>query len=517
MTVNLTEKQEHHQKQLPLLELRGICASVSEFFSLKDIEFSIMPGEVHMIMGENGSGKSSLINVIAGNLMPDRGDILINGEVVYINNPAKAKELGIATTYQYANSFNNLTVAENIYLDHLPLSGRFFKSVDWMRLFRDADILLKQLGFNLDSRLPVRRLNIAERQLIEIAKAYVSDAKILVLDEPTATLTEREVNLLFNIIREFKKKGSAILYISHRVNEIRKIGDRLTILRDGRIIVTDHVDKFHSQDIVGHMSGLSFRERYPKLKIQAGEEVMRVENLSFKTVLDNINFTLRKREILGITGLVGSGRTMIAKCIFGAMKPDSLRLYLHGEKEQVHINSPAEAINKGLGYVCEDRYIEGLFSDLNLPVNITTPDFVLEQSRAVINKDRENAITQKYVNKLIIKANSIFDRVRELSGGNQQKVLLSKWIYSRSDILILDEPTRGIDVPSKVDLYNIINEMLRQDVSVLFISSDIDEMVGMCDRILVLYGGGIAAEIPHAEATREKIMYYATGNYLLDD
>lgn len=516
MTENLNDNRSSvKMDQVPLLELRGVCASVSEFFSLKQIQFDILPGEVHMIMGENGSGKSSLINVIAGNLMPEKGLIFIDGQQVTINTPAKAKELGIATTYQYANSFNNLTVAENIYLDHLPMRGRFIKSVDWMKLFRDADILLKKLGFNLDSRLLVRRLNIAERQLIEIAKAYVSDAKILVLDEPTATLTDREVNLLFKIIGEFKKKGSAILYVSHRVNEIRRIGNRLTILRDGRIIVTDKVENFEAHDIVGHMSGLSFRERYPKLNVQTGEEVMRVDKLSFKTVLDNIGFKLHKREILGITGLVGSGRTMIAKCIFGAIKPDSIELYLHGKK--TNIKSPADSINKGLGYVCEDRYIEGLFADMNLPMNITTPDFVLDESKQIINRHRENAITRKYVNKLVIKANSIFDRVKELSGGNQQKVLLSKWIYSRSDILILDEPTRGIDVASKVDLYNIINEMLRRDISILFISSDIDEMVGMCDRVLVLYGGNIAAEIPRSEASREKIMYYATGNYLLDE
>ena len=222
MTENLNDNRSSvKMDQVPRLELRGVCASVSEFFSLKQIQFDILPGEVHMIMGENGSGKSSLINVIAGNLTPEKGLIFINGQQVTINTPAKAKELGIATTYQYANSFNNLTVAENIYLDHLPLRGRLLKSVDWMKLYRDADILLKKLGFNLDSRLLVRRLNIAERQLIEIAKAYVSDAKILVLDEPTATLTDREVNLLFKIIGEFKKKGSAILYVSHRVNEIR--------------------------------------------------------------------------------------------------------------------------------------------------------------------------------------------------------------------------------------------------------------------------------------------------------
>ena len=495
----------------PLLSMRDVSVRVSDTFMLRNINLDLLPGHVHMMMGENGSGKSSLIHTIAGSLQPVSGEILIDGVPVRIHSPKDAKLFGISTTYQNTNLFGNLSVAENIFLDNMPRRGHLVKTIDWVQLYRDAKALLQDLGFRLNPKLAVSHLNMAERQLVEIARARTAGARIVVFDEPTEALTDREVGIRFDMIRTLVDKGMAILYVTHRIDELRRIGDELTILRDGVVTFTGRVHDLNPKELIHEMSGLSFRERYPKLKMEPGAETLRVENLSFAPVLKDIHFSLRRREILGITGLVGSGRTMIAKCIFGDLKPDSLTLTLDGKV--VRFRSPADAINHGIGYVSEDRYLEGLFPQLRIPFNITSPDLSLSEASPIIDLVKEYGTASRFVNKLVIRTRSIFSRISELSGGNQQKVLLAKWIHSRSDILILDEPTRGIDVASKVDLYNILNEMLRRDIGIVLISSDIDEIVGMCDRILVLFGGEIAAVIPAEEATREKVMFYSTGGH----
>ena len=499
------------ERPVPLLSLCHVTVEVSDTFRLEDINLDLVPGHVHILMGENGSGKTSLIHTIAGSLHPVAGEIRIDGQPVTLTGPDAAKAYGIATAHQNANLFDNLTIAENIYFDRMPRQGHVLRTIDWELVYHDARLLLAELGFPLDPHMKVSRLNMAERQLVEIARAQVAGARIVVFDEPTAALTDREVGILFDIIRSLLRQGAAVLYVTHRMDELRRIGDELTILRDGRVTFAGRVHDLRPKELIHEMSGLSFRERYPKLRITPGSEALRVENLSFAPVLKRIDYTLRHREILGITGLVGSGRTMIAKCIFGAFRPDTLSLTLDGKP--VRFRSPADAINHGIGYVSEDRYLEGLFPQLNIPFNITAADLSLAEAQPVVNRIKEYGAANRFVRKLVIRTRSVFSRIQELSGGNQQKVLLAKWIHSRSDILILDEPTRGIDVASKVDLYNILNEMLRRDVGIVLISSDIDEIVGMCDRILVLYGGEIAAIIPREEATREKVMYYATGGH----
>lgn len=494
----------------PVLKLSHVNKRLSDFFMLKDISIELYKGEVHVIMGENGSGKSSLMNVICGAYTKDSGDILIDGIPVSINSPIDAKKLGIAMIHQNSSLFEHFTVAENIYIDNKPYSNKVLKLIDRAKMYSDCQELFKKLGFTLNSRSIVKNLSVAQRQLVEICKAYVSNARILIMDEPTSSLTESESLLLFKIIHELKKSGVAIFYISHKLEEIAQIADRITVIRGGEIIGTQSVKDMNVDNIIHMMTGMDLKERYPKLNIKTGKEVLKVSNLYAGSILKDINFSLKKREILGIIGLVGSGRTKIAKSIFGLDKLDSGEIFI--ENKKVTINSPRDAIEAGIGYVTEDRTSDGLFMYLNVPENISAPNISKVSNKFMIDTDIENNLAASYIDRLKIKVGTINDKIAYLSGGNQQKVVLAKWIMSKSKILILDEPTKGIDIASKVDVYNIMNEMVTKDVSIILISSDVDEVIGMCDRIMVLYNGKIAAVLPRDTATREKIMSYATGN-----
>ena len=493
----------------PLLELMHVNKKLSDFFALKDICMELNKGEVHVLMGENGSGKSSLMNLIWGAFLKDSGEIFIDGNSVSIHSPMDAKRLGIAMIHQHSSLFEHFTIAENIYIDNKPYINKTLKIIDWNKMFSDCQALFEKLGFPFNPKTMVKNLNVAEKQLVEICKAYVSNARIIIMDEPTSSLTETEALLLFDIIKELKKSGVAIIYISHKLEEIQQIGDRISVIRGGEIIGTQNIMDMDVDNIIHMMTGLELKERYPKLPVKLGKEVLNVMHLYAGTTLKNINFSLKKREILGIIGLVGSGRSKIAKCIFGVDKVDAGEIYIYNKK--VSLNSPADAIAAGIGYVTEDRTTEGLFMYLNIPQNISAPSISKVSNRFVIDTKIEETIANTYINKLGIKVGTIHDKAAYLSGGNQQKVVLAKWIMSKSKILILDEPTKGIDIASKVDIYNVMNEMVTKDVSIILISSDVDEVMGMCDRTIVLYNGKIAAIIPRSDATREKIMSYATG------
>jgi ribose transport system ATP-binding protein len=492
-----------------VLKLSNINKRLSDFFSLKNISLELTKGEVHVLIGENGSGKSSLMNVIWGAYPKDSGDIYIDGNLVSINSPIDAKRLGIATIHQNSSLFEHFTVAENIYVDKKPYSNKSLKLINWNKMYSDCQSLFEKLGFSLNSKSIVKNLNVAQKQIVEICKAYISDARIIIMDEPTASLTETESALFFNIIRELKKSGVTVLYISHKLDEIRKIGDQISVIRNGELVGTMKVNNMDIDNLIHMMTGMDVNERYPKLNTKIGTEVLKVSELFHGNSIKNISFSLRRREVLGIIGLVGSGRTKIAKCIFGLDKIDSGEIFIEGQR--VNIQSPKEAIAAGIGYVTEDRSSEGLFMYLNIPVNITAPNTSKVSNRYIIDKNIEKKLASTYVNRLGIKVGSINSKAAYLSGGNQQKVVLAKWIMSKSKVLILDEPTKGIDIASKLDVYNVMNEMVTKNVSIILISSDVDEVIGMCDRIMVLYDGKIAALLPKTNATREKIMFYATG------
>jgi ABC-type sugar transport system ATPase subunit len=498
-----------------VLKLTNINKVISNFFSLKKIDLELSKGEVHALIGENGSGKSSLLNVIWGSYSKDSGEISIDHTIVSINSPIDAKRHGIAIIHQNSSLFEHFTVSENIYIDNKPYSNKTLKLIDRNKMNSNCQELFEKLGFTLNSKSLVKNLNIAQKQLVEICKAYISNAKILLLDEPTASLTEAETTLFFNIIKELKKSGVAILYISHKLEEISVIADQVSVIRNGEIIGTTQVGTMDVNNIIHMMTGMDLKERYPKLNAKIGKEVLKVVDLYSSDTLKNINFSLKHQEILGITGLVGSGRTRIAKCIFGLDKIDSGEVYIEGKK--TNIQSPSDAISLGLGYVTEDRLSEGLFKYLNISENITAPNLSRITDKHLIDKNIEKNLTSTYVERLEIGAESLNSKAAYLSGGNQQKVVLAKWIMSKSRILILDEPTKGIDIASKVDVYNVMNEMVTKKVSIILISSDMDEVIGMCDRIMVLYDGQVAAILPKSSATREKIMFYATGGKSKDN
>lgn len=493
----------------PILQLKNINKKISDFFSLKDISFELNKGEVHVLMGENGSGKSSLINIIWGAYSKDSGTIFLDGTPVEIHSPVDAKKLGISIIHQEPCLFEHFSVAENIYLDNKPYSNKTLKIINWGKMYADCQQLFKKLGFPLNSKTMVKNLGIAQKRLVEIAKACMSNARIIIMDEPTSSLTDSESALLFNIIRELKKSGVSIIYISHRLEDIQQIGDRVTVIREGRIIGTQSINSINTDSIIHMMTGIELKERYPKLNIKLGREVFSVANLQSDNILKGISLSLRRREIIGITGLVGSGRTKIANCIFGLDKIDTGEIRI--ENVPLDIKSPADAIRAGIGYVTEDRNAGGLFMYLNIPENMTATNLSKISNKFFIDRTKENSIAETLVAKLGIKTGVLNNKAAYLSSGNQQKLVLAKWIVSGAKIFLFDEPTRGIDIASKVDVYNLMNEMVIKGASIILISSDVDEVIGMCDRILILYDGKVSAVIPRNEATREKILFYATG------
>jgi len=492
----------------PLLQMRGITKRYPGVTALDNVDFEVMPGEVHALVGENGAGKSTLMKILAGADVKDSGRILIGGEEVHITTPQEAMRLGISIIYQEFNLVPYMNAAENIFLGREPMS-KVPGIVDFRRMYAEAERVISELGVRLDVRVPVNQLSVAQQQMVEIAKATSRSARIIAMDEPSATLTEHELENLFSLIRRLRADGVSIIYISHRLDEIFRIADRVTVLRDGKLIATKPVSETSREEIIRMMVGRELKDTIPKKEVAHGDVVLEVKGLNRSGVIHDISFAVRRGEILGIAGLVGAGRTEVARAIFGADPIDSGEILLEGKP--VTIRSPKDAIRLGIGLMTEDRKALGLILGMAVRENVTLANLDPLSRLGFVSRRKEQEVTNRFVEDLMIKTPSIEQAVQNLSGGTQQKVVLAKWLFTQSKILIFDEPTRGIDVGAKTEIYQLMNRLAEQGVGIIMISSELPEILGMSDRILVMHDGRIVGELSREEATQEKIMFLATG------
>ena len=494
-------------KKDTVLELYHIRKTFPGVVALDDVRFELRRGEVHILLGENGAGKSTLVKILSGAYLKTAGQIILDGQETDIKNPRHAQELGIAIIYQEFNLVPQLSAGENIFLgqEQIHASGL----INQREIIASAQGILDDLGAEIEARKPVSELGVAQQQMVEVAKALSQDARILIMDEPTSALTEQEITELFNTIRKLKQKGVSIIYISHRLEELFEIGDRVTILRDGKYIDTRNIADVTKSELISMMVNRELKSHFPKLRAAKGEEVLRVSGLSIKGVLYDISFSIHQGEVLGIAGLLGSGRTELASSLFGVSKIDSGEIYIRGKRQR--IKSPRRAINLGIGLLTEDRKSQGLIMILSTKDNICLPSVERFSRLGFVDTKEETQAATRYVRDLRIKTPSLHQQVMFLSGGNQQKVVISKWLCCQADILIFDEPTRGIDVGSKVEIYQLMNRLTARGAAIMMISSELPEILGMSDRIVVMSQGRIAGEFSAGEATQEKILHCALG------
>jgi len=488
--------------------MRGITKRYPGVVALDGVDLAVDRGEVHILLGENGAGKSTLMKILAGAVSSDAGTIVLDGHEGSIDSPRAAQAAGVSIIYQEFNLVPHLSVAENIFLGREP-RGLVPGVLSGTRLAADATRWLRELDVDIDPHATVDSLGVAEQQMVEVAKALSIDAKILVMDEPTSALSDKEISRLFKVIRALRARGVAIIYISHRMEELFQIGDRVTVMRDGRYIATREIPTTTLAELISLMVGRDLTDHFPKKTVPPGEELLRVEHLSRHGVLHDISLTLRRGEVVGLAGLMGSGRTELARAIFGADPIDGGRIAIRGRA--VVIDSPRRAISLGLGLLTEDRKRQGLVLCLDIQANIGLASLDRFSTAGVVDGGREAVAAQKLSNDLRVKTPGLHQRVVNLSGGNQQKVVLAKWLCRDADILIFDEPTRGIDVGSKVEIYLLINRLAAEGKAILMISSEMPEILGMSDRILVMNRGRLAGEFTAAEATQEKILHSALG------
>ncbi len=491
----------------PTLRVRGVSKAFPGVRALEDVGLEVAPGEIHALVGENGAGKSTLMKILYGVHQPDAGTIELGGEAVTIASPQAAQRLGISMVHQELNLIPALDVARNVYLGREPARG--LGLIDWPRLYRDARGLLDRLHIRLDPRTPVRRLSTAQKQMVEIARALSWKPALVILDEPTSSLTQTEIGELFGMLRSLRDDGVSVLYISHRLEELAAIADRVTILRDGRYVATVDAKTTPIPELIRLMVGRSVEQQFPKVSIPLGAEVLRVEGLTRRGVVHDVSFAVRAGEIVGMAGLVGAGRSETARAIFGADPMDAGQVFVEGRR--VEIGSPADAIAAGIALLPEDRKTQGLVLPLPIKTNVSLATLP-EVSRGGIVRHAERArLARRFVKDLRVRAPSIESRVRNLSGGNQQKVVLAKWLASHPKVLIFDEPTRGIDVGAKVEVYGLMNALAQRGAGILLISSELPEVLGMSDRVLVMHAGRIVADLPRAVATPERVIAYASG------
>jgi rhamnose transport system ATP-binding protein len=495
-----------NQDAKPIMTLRHVSKRFGATQALDDVSLDIWPGEVQALIGENGAGKSTLIKIMTGIYQPDQGEIRMDGEPIRVRNSQEAQAYGIAAIYQEPMVFPDLNVAENIFISH----RNFGPIVRWKQMYQRADEILTQLDIKLDVRQPARGLTLAAQQAVEIAKAISLDAKVLIMDEPTASLSAHEVHQLFKLVDRLRKKGVAILFIGHRLEEVFEIADRITVLRDGKFIASHPAGEVTTEQVIQEMVGREVEDFFAKTTAQIGDTVLEVKNLGKEGVFSGINFEVHHGEVLGFAGLVGSRRTDVGLALFGIEPADEGQIVLDGQ--EIAIKSPKQALERGIAYMSEDRRQLGLVLPMSIPTNITLPTLkAYLNGLGLVQKQREKSIAEKFRERLSIRTPSLETPVAQLSGGNQQKVMLAKWLNASPKLLILDEPTRGIDVGAKADVHQLVDELAEQGLAIIVISSDLPEVLSMSDRILVMREGRQMGIFSRDEATQEVIMTAAMG------
>ena len=492
----------------PIFELVGISKSFPGVRALDGVSFNLRAGEVHALLGENGAGKSTLVKIMSGVYRPDQGTIRIDGREVEISAPTEAQALGIVPVHQELHLEPYLTVAENIFLGRQPL-GRF-GLIDHARMKREAQTIIDGLGVSLDPSATVQSLSVAQRQIIAVARAASTTARIVIFDEPTSALTDRETDLLFELIERLKAKGLGIIYISHRLEEIFRLCDRVTVFRDGRLVGSNPVAKTNLRDLIAMMVGRDISDLFRKEAAEIGDVVLEVKGLGARGVFSDISFSARRGEIVGIAGLVGAGRTELARAIFGDLPYDSGEIQIAG-KTLPPGHSPSRAIAAGIGLVPEDRKEQGLVTGLPVRQNISMALLKTLSRLGVLNIAREKKLAETYIARLAIKTPSMDQKVTFLSGGNQQRVVIAKWLATNPRLLIVDEPTRGVDVGAKAEIHSLLCELAKQGLAIIMISSDLPEILAMSDRVVVMHQGRIAANLQAGDLTQEAVMHHATG------
>lgn len=486
--------------------MRNIHKAFGNNQVLKGVDLELHPGEVHALMGENGAGKSTMMNILTGLLKKDEGAIHIDGEERYFDNPKEAELFGVSFIHQELIVWPELSIVENMFMGKEISRYGFNDQREMKKLVGEA---LNSLDVSMNLDTPMRNLSIGQQQLVEIAKTLLNDTQVLIMDEPTAALTGQEIQLLFDIIRSLTSRGVAIVYISHRMEEIFEISDRVTVMRDGVSVSTKLTSETTQDEIVKNMVGRELEDYYPDHPTEIGEVLLEVKNLNREGVLKNINFNVRSGEILGFAGLMGAGRTEVMRAIFGLDPVDSMELALNGKT--IQNRTPQEAVKHGFGFLTEDRKNEGLILDFPIRDNVSLTSFQEFSTNGWIHPTQEDEFVQLLVDRLRVKTTDIYQEVGSLSGGNQQKVVLAKWVGAGTQVLILDEPTRGVDVGAKREIYLLMKELADRGVGIIMVSSDLPEIIGISDRVLVVHEGRINGELYKEELTEEKIMTYATG------
>ena len=494
---------------MSILEMKDITKAFPGIVANDHVNLTLEKGEVLALIGENGAGKSTLMKILSGAQRADSGTITIDGQTLSGYNTREAIDLGIGIVYQELNYLGALSIAENLYIGRIPVKGKF-KKIDYPTLFENAKGIMQELGLgHLDPATPVERLSTAEKQLVEIARAFTREVKILVLDEPTSALSDKETEDLFKLIRSFKQKGVSIIYISHRLNEIFEVADSVMVMRDGRNVARRPIAETDTDILVRDMVGREIKDMYPKRKdIQIGREVFRVKNLR-TGFLKDVGFDAREGEVVGLFGLMGAGRTEIANCIMAVQKYDSAEMTIDGKPYQP--KKPHDALDNGIAYVPPERKSEGITAVLSVKDNITIANLKRFAPKGIMNLKKEMEIAQDWVSKLEIKVPQILAPVETLSGGNQQKVVVAKELNTDPKVVILNEPTRGVDVGAKVEIYNLINDLCADQRAVVMISSELPEIMAMADRIFVIHEGRITAEVPKSDFSQETLLKYAIG------